>query len=378
MIKNEMLVERRLDYPRQALASITAAVGVFAITIMVGCVSSPQNSPIAPSEIVLDVVVEDPESLGWSQEGLDSIRREVEALGSAAVMIVTRGQVVFSHGDVRRNYRAHSIRKSLLSALYGMAIENGSIDPTRTLAELGIDDQTPLSETEQRATVAHLLAARSGVYLPAASEVAAMRESRPKRHAHEPGTFWYYNNWDFNVLGTIYRQQTDEDIFEAFERNIARPIGMQDYDLRHTRYQREEISVHPSYKFRMSTRDLARFGLLFLNRGFWADEPVIPADWIEESTRVHSITGNQGTKSGYGLMWWAVATWDDLLKDSPLKGAYTASGTGGHRLTVIPEIDTVVVHRVDTDERQAPRIGSSRYDRFLMSVVHARLIIGSN
>ena len=40
-----------------------------------------------------------------------------------------------------------------------------------------------------------------------------MRDGRPKRGSHAPGTFWYYNNWDFNVLGTVFRQLTGADIF---------------------------------------------------------------------------------------------------------------------------------------------------------------------
>jgi CubicO group peptidase (beta-lactamase class C family) len=56
-----------------------------------------------------------------------------------------------------------------------------------------------------------------------------MRDSRPPRGSHPAGTFWYHNNWDFNVLGSIYRRRTGEDIFEAIQSRIAAPIGMQEY-----------------------------------------------------------------------------------------------------------------------------------------------------
>src|SRR5919109_1479372 len=69
-----------------------------------------------------------------------------------------------------------------------------------TLAELGIDDQQSLTEAEKRATVADLLGSRSGVYLPAAKEPADMRAERPARGSHAAGEFFFYNNWDFNVL----------------------------------------------------------------------------------------------------------------------------------------------------------------------------------
>ena len=77
-----------------------------------------------------------------------------------------------------------------------------------------------------------LLEARSGVYHPALYETPAMAKQRPARGSHEPGTFWYYNNWDFNALGTIYEHATGSGIYDALDRLIARPIGMQDYDRR--------------------------------------------------------------------------------------------------------------------------------------------------
>ena len=130
-------------------------------------------------------------------------RGRVKTIGSAAFMIVTRGKIVAAWGDTARTFWSHSVRKSLLSALIGQAVGEGR-SPARTLAELGIDEKAmPLTTEERRARVIDLLQARSGVYIPAAAEVDAMRDARPKRGSHPPGTFWYYNNWDFNVLGSI-------------------------------------------------------------------------------------------------------------------------------------------------------------------------------
>src|SRR5262249_5297964 len=81
-----------------------------------------------------------------------------------------------------------------------------------------IDDKPPaLTDGEKQATVRDLLMARSGVYHEAAAENDHMKQVRPERGSHRHGTFWYYNNWDFNVLGTIYRQRTSGDIFGAGE-----------------------------------------------------------------------------------------------------------------------------------------------------------------
>ncbi len=343
-----------------------------------GCHGPAKQPPHDSAAIDFDKVVSNAEPLGWSDDGLAAVQAKIASLGAAAALMVTSDEVVLRHGDLAKNYRAHSIRKSFLSALYGIAIDAGQIDPTWNLRDLGIDERTPLSRSEKQATITDLLSCRSGVYLPAASEVASARKSRPERHQFEPGAQWHYNNWDHNVLGTIYGQETGQDLFEAFETQIAVPLGMQDYRLSNTRYQLEEVSLHPSYKFRMSTRDLARFGMLFLHKGAWQGHRILSEEWVSRSTRPHSITGRGGSKGAYGLMWWVSADENGNPPTSDLASAFTASGTGGHRLTVMPRIDTVFVLRTDTDDRNSPRIGSSTYDRLLDLVLSARLASSAN
>jgi CubicO group peptidase (beta-lactamase class C family) len=84
------------------------------------------------------------------------------------------------------------------------------------MADLGIDDSPPsLTAEEKQATVRHLLQARSGVYHVALAESPAVAAARPPRGSHPPGTFWYYDNWDFDALGTISEQETGAGIFLA-------------------------------------------------------------------------------------------------------------------------------------------------------------------
>ena len=122
------------------------------------------------------------------------------------------------------------MRKSLLNALYGIAVAEGKIDINRTLADIGIDDRAPsLSDAERQATVRDLLMSRSGIYHPVAYEAPDQKVRRPPRDSHAHGSFWYYNNWDFNVLGFIYERLTGGRIFQDFEALIARPLGMEDF-----------------------------------------------------------------------------------------------------------------------------------------------------
>lgn len=285
---------------------------------------------------------ETPEYAGWSSEDIDEAKAFADSIGTAAFLLIHDGVVVASYGDYARRYMVHSVRKSLLSALIGIYVEKGAIDPEKTLGELGIDDRLGLTETEKSARVIDLLRARSGVYHPSAYESPLMAARRPERGSHEPGTFFYYNNWDFNALGMIFRQVTGQDVFEAFDRQIAEPLGMRDFRPRHGYYHLEpEHSVIPAYPIRMSARDLARFGLLFAREGRWEDEQIVPAPWVGESTRSHSQV-DWPWEVGYGYMWWV------LGEELGHPGAYAAMGSGGQRVIVLPENNVVFVHLVDT------------------------------
>ena len=159
-----------------------------------------------------------------------------------------------------------------LNALIGIHVDEGHIDLSKTMEELGIDDNEPsLTPAEKQATVGDLIKARSGIYHPALAESASIKASRPKRGSHTPSAFWYYNNWDFNALGTIFEQETGTKMFKEFDRRIAEPLQMEDFEVDDCRYETGPDSIHPAYPFRMSSRDLARFGLLFLYEGRWRD-----------------------------------------------------------------------------------------------------------
>jgi CubicO group peptidase (beta-lactamase class C family) len=288
----------------------------------------------------------------WIADVDDAVRDYADRFAITALMVVQGDNIAAAAGQTDRKVRVASVRKSMLGALYGIAIAERRIDPAATLAKLGIDDgKQPLTQAEKQATVRDLLSARSGIYLPAAHDTTDMENSRPARGSHAPGTFWFYNNWDFNALGTIYRQATGEDIYASFARRIAEPIGMEDFSVEDGRNAYEPVSEHPAYTFRMSARDLARFGLLYLNDGRWRGQQIVPADWVRESTTAHSQTDKSGR--GYGYLWWALAT------DDWGAGAALASGHGGQLIAVIPARRLVVVQTVDRRTGgKSPRTGN--------------------
>lgn len=262
-----------------------------------------------------------------------------------AIMVVQDGLVVATSGDITRKVNVRSVRKSFLSALYGIAIERGQIKLESTLAQLGIDDTAPsLTPEEKQATVRQLLMARSGVYHPAAYETSEQKSTRPPRGAHLPGTFWYYNNWDFNALGAIYEKATGSDVFNSFEKLIARPLAMQDFTARDGTFVGDGSSRYRAYVFSMSARDLARFGSLFLNKGRWNGVSVVPSQWAAESTKPYSETDRKDR--GYGYLWWTLdaGAWG--------RDAIFASGYGGQLIVIVPEKRLVAVQVVELDRSQ--------------------------
>jgi CubicO group peptidase (beta-lactamase class C family) len=293
-----------------------------------------------------------PEKAKWSAEKLAAARAYAnsDSIHTSAVMIVQGGKVVDQWGDVDKKISSYSVRKSLLSALYGIYSAEGAIDINQTLEQLGIDDSPdPLTKEEKQARVVDLLRARSGVYHAVDFETDSMRKNRPARGSHAPGTFWYYNNWDFNVLGTIFEKRTGMKIGEAFYQRIAKPIGMQDFKPGDVYYFGGPSSSHQAYHFEISARDMARFGLLYLRHGRWNNKQIVPEAWVEKSTHANEMVKSNGVDAGgYEYLWW-VDYGGVHFPEVSLPGIFSARGVGAHYLVVIPTRDLVIVHRTDND-----------------------------
>ena len=315
---------------------------LFFLGFFTSCNTETGDNPVLfPEEHWL--MYEDPIQAGWSAEGIKNARARYDEMGSASFMVIEKGKVVVAWGDYQRKYMCHSIRKSFLSALYGIHIAQGLIELDYTLDQLGIEDTHNLTNNEKKATIGDLLKARSGVFHPAAYETDAMKASRPERGTYDADEFWYYNNWDFNTLCTIMEEFTMTPVFEDFEENIADPLGMQDFEAADGYYHLEaEHSKYPAYPFRMSARDMARFGLLYLNKGDWDEDMIVPDEHVNESIRSYSDTGNKdGLSAGYGYLWWVSNPGNE-------NSMFAAKGHGGHVIAIDPETEMVFVHRTDT------------------------------
>jgi CubicO group peptidase (beta-lactamase class C family) len=266
-------------------------------------------------------------------------------------------------------------------------VENGTIALDATLADVGLDDIGGLMPRERGATIRHLLTARSGIYHPA-SNGGDDSASAPPRGSLAPGARFLYNNWDFNAAGAVFEKLTRRDIYDVVDADLAQPLGMEDFDRKRQQKSGDlTVSQHPAYPVWLSTRDMARVGLLALRGGRWNDRQLVPRDWVRRITSLTTPYRDVNAsfadsppsvdRWGYGYMWWV---YDPASVADPLQGAFTAWGVGGQYITIVPQLDMVVAHKTDTAIRQGSSppparsraVSAQQYDVVLRMLVSAK------
>jgi len=295
-------------------------------------------------------------SASWDMQTLDQAFQLACDVGTTTLMVVTDGKIVSSMGDIDRPLYTHSARKALLSALIGQHLGTGSnqINLESTLAELGINDEPhPLTPCQQQAKVLHLIKSVSGINHEAAAEGGLLKHEKDKRlgsKPNPPGIIWAYNNWDYNALTTIFEQRTGMSVYQAFQSGIADPLEMQDFSQDSVFYVTDKnLSKHSKAGFKMSARDLAKFGQLYLNKGNWKGRQIIPAAWIERIATDYVETGKKGMDSAHSYLWWLPVDKKSREMGIP-EGTYIARGFGSQVVVVIPAWETVIVHQFDTQQ----------------------------
>ncbi len=137
----------------------------------------------------------------------------------------------------------------------------------------------------------------------------------------------------------VHEHQVRLELLDETEGFPAAPLGMQDFRPSDGFYLYEPVSEHPAYPFEMTARDMARLGLLMARNGVWRGEQLVPSDWVARSTQPYSDAGGVWS---YGYMWWVGKA--EALEGHPL---IAALGGSGQAIYVVPDLDLVVVHRVD-------------------------------
>ena len=296
----------------------------------------------------------------------EPLEKFLEDTGTTAFLVIRDDKLLyeeyFNGYDRESTQTSFSVAKSFVSALVGIAIEEGYIgsveDPiTKYVPELEGPEMDKI-------TIRHLLTMSSGLrysgegggggplgddaktyYDPNLRELALTVEPEvePERH-------WEYNNYHPLLLGMVLERATDRPVATYLSQKIWRPLGMEaegswSLDSEASGFEKMESGINGR------AIDFAKFGRLYLNRGEWKGKEVVPQSWVEESTRVDTTTD---PADFYQYFWWV-----DVVE--PDRGRFMARGNLGQFIYVVPDKDLVIV-------RMGEDFGYNRWPELLRSI----------
>lgn len=276
--------------------------------------------------------------------------------GDTNGMIIRHGYIVAEWGDTRRADMTFSVTKSFLSTLAALALDRGLIRDLNDPVKMYVQDGKFDSEHNAKITWHHLLQQTSdweGTLFdtpdwadrPVPRDKPELWQRRP---LNEPGSHFKYNDVRVNLLAYCLLQVWRRPLPQVLREFLMDPIGASNTWRWHG-YENSWVLVdgvemqsvsgggHFGGGLFISTRDQARFGLLFLRRGAWKGERLFSEPWIEK------LRTPSQANPGYGYMWW-LNTGGRAVKAAP-EDVYWAAGFGGNAIVVDERNDLVVVVR---------------------------------
>ncbi|HXV61185.1 MAG TPA: serine hydrolase [Vicinamibacteria bacterium] len=284
-----------------------------------------------------------------------AFERESPEQVTLSLLIVKGGDILherYAPGvDRTTRTRTWSTAKSIAVTLIGMLVDEGrlALDEPLGFEWLPVVE-SPETDPRSQITLRHVLNMSSGLYpvdnegleyatgsglayWAGASSIAGMRNRGLIR---EPGTYWDYENYDTLLAVYAMKRALGEDAYLGFPRKaLLDRIGMRSTLVSVDRFGDFILSS----QVYTNARDLARFGLLYLNGGVWNGERLLSQEWIDFVRTPAPSTAGRG--NFYGGQWWLVP---DDRTDVP-KTAYSTAGNRGQYVIVVPTHDVVIVRR---------------------------------
>jgi len=266
-----------------------------------------------------------------------------------SILVVKDGKLVFEEymngWDPLRLHRLQSVTKSVTSTMAGLAISEGLIGSVQDPLRDYLPEYAELfDETKSTILIEHLLTMTGGfewnedaTYYASPSDCDAhlamasgdfIQYVLEKPMANEPGTVFEYNSGFPNMLGYIIELRAGMNLLEFADAHLFEPLGIE-----RAYWQPESGIDRPGCAggLRLTSRDMARYGLLYLQDGMWNGEQLLDPEWVRESVRWR-VDAYEG---GYGYLWKRYVN-EDI-------DAFLASGTGGQFIVCIPALDAVIV-----------------------------------
>ncbi len=261
------------------------------------------------------------------------------------LLIVRHGYLLFERyyqGYTR--YSEHylaSASKSVISALIGIALREGYIKHLdQTLSEVFPEYIVPETDPlKKKITILSLLTMTSGL-VAEGSDAGLLDESKhlvPSVLAlpmlPQPERMFHYINSGPHLLLYLIAHTTRASIFAFVQTHLFEPLGIYPRERWKITPQGWYQDIAPRGRLLLQARDMAKFGYLYLNQGFWDGIQVVPTTYVASSTRKHS-EGGLPVGTSYGYLWW-------ITRHGKYR-AFFASGFGGQLIYVIPALDLII------------------------------------
>jgi CubicO group peptidase (beta-lactamase class C family) len=269
-----------------------------------------------------------------------------------SLLVVRHGYLVleeyFAGHDANELHTLQSVSKSFTSAVIGIAIEQGLIAGVHEPVLDFFPDHEGIQSLDERKramTVEDLLTMRSGTdYHERGSDSPHFQLNRLARGwtgfildrpmINDPGTRFQYDSGGFILMSALIKARTGEHANAFMTEHLFKPLGIKRYRW----HKNAEGHPHLGGGLNLSSRDMAKFGLLYLRKGRWEDRQVVPADWVETSFRRHvEFPAPMSPFTGYGYLWWI------LPPDGGHADILAACGFRAQYIFVVPEHELVVV-----------------------------------
>ncbi|MHA7777497.1 serine hydrolase domain-containing protein [Roseibium sp. M-1] len=257
------------------------------------------------------------------------------------------GDVTFDAGTL---HDLRSVTKSIVSLLYGIALERGEVPKLDTpILDLFQDYQDLAADPDRRRrTVEHALTMSLGMEWdenlpytdPENSEIAMEMAADRYRYIlerkliAEPGTQWTYSGGATALVGEILQRGTGRKLADYAEEHLFTPLGITRYDWSVGR----DGTHSPASGLRLSAPDLLKIGRLVLNDGLWEGRSIVPEAWLTASLRPVIATG-EGPDYGY---FWFCGQAPVPAFGGPAQW-FAGFGNGGQRLWICPKADVAAV-----------------------------------
>ena len=283
-----------------------------------------------------------------------SFNRDNPEQQTISLVIVHKGEIIaekYADGfDYTTKTRTWSTAKSIAATLFGILNDQGKLSLDESLNIEWLPEQAnPESDPRNQITLRHVLNMSSGLYTVDSRKMeyatgsglaywagaSIINGARNRGLIRSPGSSWDYENYDTILAVLAMKNALGEDYAHFPRKALLDKIGMRSTFLSTDRFGDFVLSS----QVYTNARDLARFGLLYLNNGNWDGEQIISEDWIEFVRKPAPSTKETG--NFYGGQFWLVP---DDRTDVP-KDAYSTAGNRGQFVIVVPSHDLVIVRR---------------------------------